>query len=272
MILHIARRGDWAQAVAAGSYRAGSLLTQGFVHASTGRQWTRPLRALFRGADDLVLLQVDEARVDAEVRYEPGDPADPGGEAFPHVYGPLPVAAVVAAEPVPAALTRGWCPMPFGLARLTATSWGRDPVGLAEWHDHGWTVTTRAAALDREAASRHLAEQSYWAAGRSREEFDRLVDNSLVFTLLEPGGGFAGMARVVTDRANMAYVADVVVLPAYRGGRGVMLMGSLLEHPDLGGVRHWLLATRDAHSLYRRFGFEVIDDPRWMRRLPGVSS
>jgi hypothetical protein len=162
--------------------------------------------------------------------------------------------------------------MPFELARMTALARAPLPHGVDEWRDHGWTVTTRPDALERGTASRFLAAESYWAPGRSREEFDRLVANSLVHSLLDPDGRFAGMARVVTDRANMAYVADVFVLPGHRGGRGVFLMRSLLQHPDLGGVRHWLLATRDAHGLYRRFGFEVIDDPRWMRRRPVASA
>ena len=271
MILHIARRAAWERATAEGEYRGDTLDTEGFIHCSAGRQWTLPLRALFSGAGDLVLLLVDDAALPAPPRFEPGDPADPDGETFPHVYGPIPVSAVAGVEPVPVALTLGWSPMPFALARVTALARTPFPEGVDEWRDHGWTVTTRPDALDRDAASRFLAAESYWAQGRSREEFDRLVANSLVHSLLDPAGRFAGMARVVTDRANVAYVADVFVLPGNRGGRGVFLMRSLLQHPDLGGVHHWLLATRDAHGLYRRFGFEVIDDPRWMRRLPAVT-
>ena len=267
MILHIARRAQWDRATAVGEYRGDTLDAEGFVHCSTGRQWTRPLRALFRDAADLVLLLVDESALAAPPRYEPGDPTDPGGELFPHVHGPIPASAVVAAEPIPVELTRGWCAMPFELAHMTALARAPLADGVDEWRDHGWTVTTREDALDRDVASRFLAQDSYWARGRSRAELDRLVAHSLVHSLLDPAERFAGMARVVTDRANMAYVADVFVLPGARGGRGAFLMRSLLEHPDLAGVRHWLLATRDAHGLYRRFGFEVIDDPRWMRRL-----
>jgi uncharacterized protein (DUF952 family) len=271
VILHIARRQDWERAVPGGEYGDGLRANGGFIHASTGHQWTRPLRALFAGDPDLVLLQVDVAALGCEVRYEPAIAGDPGGEDFPHVYGTIPVAAVVAAEPIPVALTLGWAPMPFELARLTATSRGRWPDGVDEWRERGWTVTTRPDALDRDVAARFLAGHSYWAAGRSRAEFDRLVAHSLAFSLLHPDGGFAGMARVVTDRTNMAYVADVFVLPEHRGGRGAFLMRSLLEHPELGGVRHWLLATRSAHSLYRRFGFAVIEDHRWMRRVAVVA-
>jgi uncharacterized protein (DUF952 family) len=267
-VLHIARRAAWDRARAEGEYRGDSLDTQGFIHCSTGRQWTRPLRALFRGDPDLVLLQVDDESLPTAPRYEPGDRCDPGGELFPHLYAPIPAAAVVAEEPIPVELTLGWRPMSFALAQLTASARGSSPEGIDEWRHHGWTVTTRPDALDRDAAERYLAGESYWAQARSRAELDRILAHSLVLSLLDPGGGFAGMARVVTDRANVAYVADVFVLPGHRGGRGIFLMRSLLEHPDLAGVRHWLLATRSAHGLYRRFGFEVIEDPRWMVRLP----
>lgn len=269
MILHIARRSAWEQAQQDGEYRGDTLAAQGFIHCSTGRQWTRPLRALFAGASDLVLLAIDESALASPPRFEPGDPGDPDGDAFPHVHEAIHVAAVVAVVDIPVELTRGWTFMPFELARLTAGARAPFPDGVDEWRDHAWTVTTRPDALDHDAASRYLAQESYWAVGRARDEFERLVANSLVFSLLDPAGRFAGMARVVSDKANMAYIADVFVLPAHRAsGRGVFLMRSILEHPDLGGVRHWLLATRDAHGLYRRFGFEVIDDPRWMRRRP----
>ena len=270
MILHIARRSEWEAAQRGGEYRGDTLATQGFIHCSTGRQWTGPLRARVAGAPDLVLLGLDEGALASPPRFEPGDPDDPDGEAFPHVYVPIPVASVVAVVDIPVELTRGWTFMPFELARLTAGARAPFPDGVDEWRDHGWTVTTRRDALDHDVASRYLAQESYWAAGRSRDEFERLVANSLVFSLVDPAGSFAGMARVVTDRANMAYIADVFVLPAHRGsGRGVFLVRSILEHPELGGVRHWLLATRDAHGLYGRFGFEVmVDDRRWMRRRP----
>jgi uncharacterized protein (DUF952 family)/ribosomal protein S18 acetylase RimI-like enzyme len=252
-----------------GDYRGDTLATQGFVHASTGRQWTRPLRALFAGASDLVLLQVDERRVAAEVRYEAGAAEDPDGDRFPHIHGAIPVDAVVAVEPIPVELTQGWRPMPFPLAVLTAAARGNAPDGVDEWRERGWTVTTRPEALDHGVAAAALAEQSYWAVGRSQAEFERIMAHSIPFSLLTPGGAFAGMARVVSDRANAAYIADVFVLPAHRGsGRGVFLMSCVVEHPDLAGVRNWLLGTRDAHGLYRRYGFEVIDSGRWMLRVP----
>lgn len=97
MILHLASRADWDAAVAAGSYRPASLATEGFIHCSTAAQVVATADRYFRGRADLVLLVIDEAQVD--VRHEPAAPLD-GGPArtdalFPHVYGPLALAAVV---------------------------------------------------------------------------------------------------------------------------------------------------------------------------------
>ncbi len=90
-IFHIAGRAEWEDARASGRYRAASLRTEGFIHFSTARQWPRVLRERFRGGGDLVLLEVDVARLSAPLRYEDAD-----GDSFPHLYGELPVEAVVA--------------------------------------------------------------------------------------------------------------------------------------------------------------------------------
>jgi uncharacterized protein (DUF952 family) len=99
MILHGCPRATWESALAAGAYTADTLDTEGFVHCSDFGTVHLPLTALFRGRTDLVLLVIDPARVAAPVRWEPGDPADPAGTPwFPHVYGPIPAGAVVAAH------------------------------------------------------------------------------------------------------------------------------------------------------------------------------
>lgn len=99
MIYHIARAGDWRAALAAETYAADTLATQGFIHCSDREQVTRVADALFRGATDLVLLTLDPTRLAAETRYETGDP--PSSERFPHVYGPLNLAAVVGVAAFP---------------------------------------------------------------------------------------------------------------------------------------------------------------------------
>jgi uncharacterized protein (DUF952 family) len=92
MILHIATRDEWVAARAAGEVRPASLAAQGFVHCSDYGTVALPASARFRGRTDLLLLVVDPASV--PVRWEPGAPPIPGGPWFPHVYGPIPVAAV----------------------------------------------------------------------------------------------------------------------------------------------------------------------------------
>jgi GNAT superfamily N-acetyltransferase len=117
-----------------------------------------------------------------------------------------------------------------------------------------WTVSTDPARLDLGVIHSFLTT-SYWAAGIPRETVRRSLEHSLCFGLYE-GEAQIGMARVVTDRATFAYVADVFVLERHRGrGLGAFLMECVMAHPDLQGLRVWRLATRDAHGLYRRFGF-----------------
>ena len=128
-----------------------------------------------------------------------------------------------------------------------------------------YTVSTDPADLDRDAVYRYLHEEAYWSKGISRETFDRALDNSLNFAALR-GPTVVGFARVVTDRATFAWLCDVFVLPAHRG-RGVSrrLMEAVMTHPELAGLRNFLLATRDAHGLYEKFGFTPLAEPqRWM--------
>jgi uncharacterized protein (DUF952 family) len=103
VILHFCGRAEWINAVSVGEYAADTLPTEGFIHCSTAEQVHLPANALARGRTDLVLLEIDEARLGAPVRWEPGDPADPDSMRFPHVYGPIPVVAVVAVHDFPPA-------------------------------------------------------------------------------------------------------------------------------------------------------------------------
>ncbi len=98
MILHITTRGDWEAARTLGDYRLDTLDSEGFIHCSTPEQVLGPANALYRGQDDLVLLVIDPARLTAELVYEDCYEA---GEAFPHVYGPLNLDAVVGVVPFP---------------------------------------------------------------------------------------------------------------------------------------------------------------------------
>ena len=136
-----------------------------------------------------------------------------------------------------------------------------------EWKKGAFTISTDKDRLDRGAIHDFL-RGSYWAKGISRELVDRSIDRSLCFGLYE-GPSQVGFARVITDRATFAYVADVFVLPSHRG-RGVAkaIMAAIATHPELQGLRRWHLVTRDAHALYAQFGFEPLDAPErhMMRR------
>jgi GNAT superfamily N-acetyltransferase len=122
-------------------------------------------------------------------------------------------------------------------------------------------VSTDPARLDLDRVHEFLAGESYWARGISRLVLERAVANSLVFGVYRDGEQ-VGFARVVTDRATFAWLCDVFVLPAHRGrALGKRLVDAVVTHPDLRRVRRLLLATSDAHGLYRRYGFHELERP-----------
>jgi GNAT superfamily N-acetyltransferase len=129
-------------------------------------------------------------------------------------------------------------------------------------------LSTDPARLDRTLVHRFLSEQSYWASGVPREVVDRAIDHSLCFGVFR-GDEQVAFARVVTDRATFAYLADVFVLRAWRAdGVGQWMIGVVIRHPELQGLRRFLLATRDAHRLYARFGFLPLANPaRFLERF-----
>ena len=127
---------------------------------------------------------------------------------------------------------------------------------------HSYEITTDPARIDVEAVHAFLT-RSYWSPGIARETVERAIAHSLPFSLLvEETGEQAGFARVISDRATYAYLADVYVAEPHRGrGLGVWLVQTIVDHPELQGLRRWALATADAHGLYRRFGFDAPRDP-----------
>lgn len=137
-----------------------------------------------------------------------------------------------------------------------------------EWRRDDWRISTDKRRLQVDVVHAFLAS-SYWAQGVPREIVERSIENSLCFGLYEGEGpsGTArerqvGFARVVTDFATFAWVGDVFVLESERGkGLATWLMEVIAGHPDLQGLRRWLLATRDAHGLYRNVGFEPLSAP-----------
>ena len=136
----------------------------------------------------------------------------------------------------------------------------------SEWQRDGFTISTDPARLDLDGVYAWLAA-SYWARGIPRDVFERSVRHALCFGIYE-GARQVGFARVVTDFATVAYVGDVFVLEPWRGrGLSRWLMEVISSHPDLQGFQRWILLTRDAHGLYRKFGFTPLASPdRWMEK------
>jgi GNAT superfamily N-acetyltransferase len=121
-----------------------------------------------------------------------------------------------------------------------------------------YEISTDPARLDVALIHDWLSTSSYWAKGIPRDVVERSIAHSLNFAVHHRTEGQVGYARVITDRATFAYLADVFVLDAHRGkGLSKRLMETILAHAELQGLRRWLLATRDAHELYERFGFSL---------------
>ena len=138
---------------------------------------------------------------------------------------------------------------------------------MVEINEPDYRVSTDLNDFDLETIHQFISN-SYWAKGIPLSTFKKAVDNSLCFSILEGESTQVGFARMVTDKATFAYLADVFVLPEHRR-RGVsqLLMESIMAHPDLQGLRRMLLATKDAHGLYQKFGFTQLASPEILMEL-----
>ena len=135
------------------------------------------------------------------------------------------------------------------------------------WHRDEYEISTDPSRLNIDLIHDFLSNNSYWAAGRARDVVERSIENSLPFGIYK-GSVQIGFARVVTDYATFAWVADLFVLAEHRErGLSKWLMEVIIAHPQLQGFRRWVLSTKDAHGLYERFGFMKLHRPeRWMER------
>lgn len=129
-------------------------------------------------------------------------------------------------------------------------------------------ITTAKNHLDEDVIFNFLTKQSYWSKGITKEIVEKSIKNTpLCFGLFDgspwlPDNKQIGFARVISDLATFAYLADVFVLEEYRGlGLGKWLVKTVVEHKDLQGLRKFMLATFDAHSLYARHGFKLVENP-----------
>ena len=132
-----------------------------------------------------------------------------------------------------------------------------------------YQISTDKSHLDVDLIHTYLSTRAYWAQGRAREVVEHSIEHSLCFGVYDSGGKQVGFGRVVTDYATFAWLCDVFILEETRGlGLGIRLVQSVVNHPSLQGLSNFILATRDAHELYRQYGgFEVLQSPeRWMAR------
>jgi GNAT superfamily N-acetyltransferase len=132
-----------------------------------------------------------------------------------------------------------------------------------------FVISTDPARLNVDAIADMLT-RAYWAKGRTRNVISRYIQHSLTFGIYD-GNRQIGLARVVSDYTTFAWLCDVFIHEDYRGhGLGKWLIETVHAHPDLQGLRRWMLATRDAHSLYEQFGWTPLPNPeRWMEKFNG---
>lgn len=135
-----------------------------------------------------------------------------------------------------------------------------------EWRRGEFVISTERSRLDVKAVHRFLS-RSYWSPDIPLEVVRRSIEHSMPFGMYR-GPEQVGFARVTTDFATFGYLADVVIAEPVRGrGLGTWLMETIFAHPELQGFRRWMLATRDAHGLYAKFGFKPLSSPeRFMEK------
>lgn len=131
-----------------------------------------------------------------------------------------------------------------------------------------YEISTDKSRLDVSVIHQFLSQESYWAQNIPVEIVERAIKGALCFGVYL-GDEQVGYARVITDEATFAYLADVFILKEHRGkGLSKRLVETISNWPTLQGLRRWVLATRDAHTLYAQFGFTELNHPEWfMQRL-----
>jgi len=132
---------------------------------------------------------------------------------------------------------------------------------------HNFTISTDKSKLNFNVIYNFIAN-SYWAKRIPKSVMQKAIDNSMCFGVYSVHNEQVGFARVVTDYATFAYLADVFITPDLQGnGLSKLLVKTIVEHPDLQGLRRFLLATSDAHGLYAQYGFKPIDNPGLLMQI-----
>jgi GNAT superfamily N-acetyltransferase len=131
---------------------------------------------------------------------------------------------------------------------------------------NNYSISTDKNLLDVDMIYNFLTNESYWAKGITQDRVKLSIANSMCFGVYHVKKQI-GLARLITDKATFAYIADVFITVPYRGlGLSKWLIQTIKEHHDLQGIRRWMLATADAHGLYAQFGFgQLTNTERWMQ-------
>jgi GNAT superfamily N-acetyltransferase len=144
-----------------------------------------------------------------------------------------------------------------------------------ETTQNNFLISTDKSKLQIDAIHDYLSNHSYWAANIPLEIVERSIANSMAFGVYyqeENTLKQVGFCRVVSDLSTFAYLGDVFILEEYRGkGLSKFLVETVLKHPDLQGLRRWILATLDAHGLYAQYGFEPLDKPQNFMQIKVVN-
>jgi GNAT superfamily N-acetyltransferase len=143
-------------------------------------------------------------------------------------------------------------------------------VQVQTWRRGEFEISTDPDRQDLAVVHGYLT-RSYWAQGIPLDVVRRSIEGSIPFGVYR-GAEQVGFARIVSDRATFAWLGDVFILETFQGrGLGKWLMECVVSHPELQGLRRWMLATRDAHGLYAQYGFTPVTESRFMeRRDPNV--
>ena len=131
----------------------------------------------------------------------------------------------------------------------------------------GYKISTKQDDMNFEVIYQFIS-QSYWAAGIPRVTLIKAISNSLCFGFFKNDGKQVGFARLITDKATFAYLADVFIIEGQSGkGLSKWLLETIVSHPDLQGLRRIVLATRDVHGLYAQYGFKAIENPEILMQI-----
>jgi GNAT superfamily N-acetyltransferase len=134
-------------------------------------------------------------------------------------------------------------------------------------NENEYEISMEKKRLDLAMIHDFLANQSYWAKGIPLEVMKKSIENALCFGVYHRGKQ-VGFGRIVTDYATVAYLGDVFIIKPYRGrGLGKRLIKTIIDHPELKGMRLWFLGTRDAHDLYRKYGFKKVAETPAVERF-----